>query len=141
MIGAVVPIYNRRDNLALLLTSLERQSYAGFHVVVADDGSTDGSRELVEGRDRWAAWDGRLRWVCCGPNRGTRTDYGHSMALAIGGSLFLASPGRADSDIVGTSLRPPILKCWRPRWTAVSPMAHQPVPERKSGTAQHRAWQ
>ncbi|MGH3621090.1 MAG: glycosyltransferase family 2 protein, partial [Sciscionella sp.] len=50
MIGAVVPVYNRRDNLELLLTSLERQSYTDFHVVVADDGSTDGTRDLIEPR-------------------------------------------------------------------------------------------
>jgi glycosyltransferase involved in cell wall biosynthesis len=82
MIGAVVPTYNRRDNLALLLTSLERQSYAGFHVVVADDGSTDGSRDLVEGRARSAAWGGRLRWVCCGPNQGTRTGRARNIGAA-----------------------------------------------------------
>ncbi|MGH3328950.1 MAG: glycosyltransferase family 2 protein [Streptomycetales bacterium] len=82
MIGAVVPVCNRRDNLDLLLTSLEHQSDTGFHVVVADDGSTDGTRELVEERSRAGVWKGRLRWVGCGPNQGVRTGRARNIGAA-----------------------------------------------------------
>jgi glycosyltransferase involved in cell wall biosynthesis len=82
MIGAVVPVCNRRDNLDLLLTSLEHQSYVDFHVIVADDGSTDGTRKLVEQRGRTKTWDGRLRWVGCGPNRGVRTGRARNIGAA-----------------------------------------------------------
>jgi GT2 family glycosyltransferase len=69
MIGVVVPAYNREDNLALLLASLERQSAASFHVVIADDGSTDGTAELIA-PSRQPTWRQRLARVRCGPNQG-----------------------------------------------------------------------
>lgn len=82
MIGAVVPVYNRRDNLELLLTSLEHQSYLDFPMVVADDGSTDGTRDLVAERARATVWGGRLRWVGCGPNQGARTGRARNIGAA-----------------------------------------------------------
>lgn len=82
MIGAVVPVCNRRGNLKLLLDSLERQSYNDFHIVVADDGSTDGTRELVEQRARTTLWNGRLRWVGCGPDHGVRTGRARNIGAA-----------------------------------------------------------
>jgi len=61
MIGAVVPVHNRRENLLLLLASLARQTYHDFHLIVADDGSTDDTRELVEYQARRHPWQDRLR--------------------------------------------------------------------------------
>lgn len=48
--SVVVPTYNRRDHLERTLRALTRQSLAAdrFEVVVADDGSSDGTRDLVE---------------------------------------------------------------------------------------------
>lgn len=50
-ISVVVPTYNRRDKLHACLTALAEQTYdpARFEVVVVDDGSSDGSTEMVEG--------------------------------------------------------------------------------------------
>ncbi|MGL5825961.1 MAG: glycosyltransferase family 2 protein [Nocardioides sp.] len=82
MIGAVVPVHNRRGNLALLLTSLEQQTNTDFHLVVADDGSTDGTRDLVEARARGPIWCDRLSWVGCGPNQGVRTGRARNIGAA-----------------------------------------------------------
>lgn len=102
VIGAVVPVYNRRDNLELLITSLERQTCTDFRFVVADDGSTDGTREMVERRARARVWDGRLRWVSCGPNLGVRTGRARNIGAASldpGARLLVM----LDSDLI---LRP-----------------------------------
>ena len=82
MIGAVVPVFDRRDNLELLLASLERQTTTGFNLVVADDGSTDGTRQLIEHLSAKLAWRGRLRWVSCGPHQGVRTGRARNIGAA-----------------------------------------------------------
>ncbi len=70
--GVVVPTKDRRQNLEWLLASLGRQTLREFTVVVADDGSSDGTREVVERQASDPFWDGRLRWVGCGPRGGRR---------------------------------------------------------------------
>jgi glycosyltransferase involved in cell wall biosynthesis len=47
-LSVVIPTWNRRDTLARTLAALSEQSAgAPFEVVVADDGSTDGTREFL----------------------------------------------------------------------------------------------
>jgi len=47
MISVIIPIYNRKDNLRLVLAALERQTYKDFEVVVSDDGSTDDPEQVL----------------------------------------------------------------------------------------------
>jgi GT2 family glycosyltransferase len=49
-VSVVVPTYNRREDLWQTLTSLAEQSYGSsqYEVIVADDGSTDGTGEMVQ---------------------------------------------------------------------------------------------
>ena len=50
-ISVVIPTHNREDLLRRCLKTLERQTLdpGAFEVIVADDGSTDGSAEMVDG--------------------------------------------------------------------------------------------
>jgi validoxylamine A glucosyltransferase len=50
LVSVVVPTYNRRELLRRSLSALADQRFPGeqFEVVVADDGSADGTREMVE---------------------------------------------------------------------------------------------
>lgn len=79
-IGIVVPVHERADQLARLLTCLERQTSADFHVVVADDGSGPEVADLVAGRQ--PAWSGRLKRVACGPRAGLRIGRARNIGAA-----------------------------------------------------------
>ncbi|HYE97192.1 MAG TPA: glycosyltransferase, partial [Rubricoccaceae bacterium] len=58
-ISVVVAARNEAENLPALLDALHAQTHAPFEVVVADDGSTDGTAARVEGRARaWALTGG-----------------------------------------------------------------------------------
>ena len=47
MISVVIPLYNKRGCLLKTLDSVLAQSFKDYEVVIVDDGSTDGSLELV----------------------------------------------------------------------------------------------
>ena len=49
MISVVIPLYNKKESIAHTLECVLKQTYQNFEVVVVDDGSTDGSAEIVEG--------------------------------------------------------------------------------------------
>ena len=81
LLGVVIPVYNRAPGLRLTLESLIAQTKKDFTVVVADDGSTDGSREVVEElKSDFGAK--QLNWVSCGPNLGVRTGRARNIGAA-----------------------------------------------------------
>ncbi len=47
-LSLIVPIYNVEDYLPTTLDSIVRQTLSHFEVILVDDGSTDGSREIAE---------------------------------------------------------------------------------------------
>lgn len=47
LISAVIPVFNGERYLAEAITSVLAQSYRSLELIVVDDGSTDGTRELV----------------------------------------------------------------------------------------------
>ena len=62
MISIIIPTYNRKDELEDLLSSLRRQeSTVPFEIIVVDDGSTDGTRELMKSLAE--EWRERLRFL------------------------------------------------------------------------------
>ena len=46
-ISVVIPLYNKQNCIRETLRSVLNQSYTDFEVLVVDDGSTDGSLEVV----------------------------------------------------------------------------------------------
>ena len=48
LVSVVIPTYNRLENVAKILESLERQTHKAIEVVICDDGSTDGTKEFIE---------------------------------------------------------------------------------------------
>jgi glycosyltransferase involved in cell wall biosynthesis len=46
--SAIIPLYNRPDEIDELLESLTHQTYTHFEVVIIEDGSVNDAREIVE---------------------------------------------------------------------------------------------
>lgn len=128
-VSVIVPTLNGAGTLPVLLESLERQDYEGpWEVIVADNGSSDGSRELL------ARWSGRLpglrvvdasgrRGVSHARNAGGRAARGwllafidqddqadpgwlRALAAAAGPSALLA--GRVELE----KLNDPVVRAW-----------------------------
>lgn len=80
-VSVVMPVYNGVDHLAETLDSLQAQSFDDFEVIVVDDGSTDGSWELLES---YATSDPRIRPDRHAENRGHRAASNRAFSLARG---------------------------------------------------------
>lgn len=48
MISIIVPVYNIKDMLIKCLDSLEKQTVEDMEVIIVDDGSTDGSGQIID---------------------------------------------------------------------------------------------
>jgi glycosyltransferase involved in cell wall biosynthesis len=96
-LSLVVPVHNERDALAELLVEMERvcdRIGLAWEIVVVDDGSTDGTAELLE---RHAAERGGVRAIRL------RRNFGKSAALTAGfehsrGGLVVTLDGDGQDD-------------------------------------------
>ncbi len=96
VISVLVPVYNAAPWLAASLASLRRQSEPDFEIIAVDDGSTDGSGDLLE---VIARSEPRLV-VARHPHRGLPTALNEAFALARG-----AYVARHDADDLSHRLR------------------------------------
>jgi glycosyltransferase involved in cell wall biosynthesis len=46
-ISVIIPVLNPGEHFSVLVESIQRQSYANFEIILVDDGSTDGTLELI----------------------------------------------------------------------------------------------
>ncbi len=60
VISVLMSVYNSEIYLAPAINSILRQSYAGFEFIIVDDGSTDGSGELLQ---HYGTRDKRIRVI------------------------------------------------------------------------------
>ena len=60
LVSVIMPAYNAGRHLAESVRSVQAQTYAGWELIVVDDGSTDDTREVVQAL---AEADARVRYV------------------------------------------------------------------------------
>lgn len=82
LVSVIIPVFNAERFLSDALDSVLSQGYANLELIIVDDGSTDGSREIIEctpGKVRY------LRQENCGPaaarNRGIEIAEGDILAF------------------------------------------------------------
>ena len=81
LVSVVIPVYNRRSLVAGTVASVLAQTYPDIEVLVVDDGSTDGSADVLE-----QTFGDRIRVVRLPTNQGRSTARNTGWALA-GGEL------------------------------------------------------
>lgn len=106
-ISVVVPVHNRESLVAQAIDSVLSQSFVDFEVLVVDDGSTDGTSQVVE---RYG--DPRVRLIRLGTNRGSNPARNAGIRAARGSILcFLDSddlylPGKLSATAARFSADP-----------------------------------
>ncbi|WP_161879562.1 glycosyltransferase family 2 protein [Alkalibacterium sp. MB6] len=58
-VSVIIPVYNGEESIFISLDSLLKQTYPNFEVVIIDDGSKDGTREVVE---KFVSMDSRFKY-------------------------------------------------------------------------------
>jgi len=94
--SAIVPVYNPGRYLKTAIDSILRQTVSAFEVLLLNDGSTDGSLEILQG---YAECDPRCR-IYSWPNQGLIKTLNAGAALARGDILI-----RMDADDICRSDR------------------------------------
>jgi glycosyltransferase involved in cell wall biosynthesis len=89
-VSVIVPVYNTRDYLSRCLDSLVSQTLANIEIVAVDDGSSDGSLEILH---RYARGDRRVKVVRHDRNEGLHVARITGVLAASGNYI-----GYVDSD-------------------------------------------
>lgn len=90
LVTVAIPVYNGERYIRQSVESVLAQSYADFELIVTDDGSTDGTLEIVRSIN-----DSRLTVMCDGMHKGLATRLNEQIASAHG-AYFV----RMDADDV-----------------------------------------
>src|SRR3954468_22292724 len=78
-VTVVMATYNRRDYVGDAIESVLRQRYSGFELIIVDDGSGEGTRDVIE---HYARQDDRIRAVHHKENKGLAEACNTGLALA-----------------------------------------------------------
>jgi glycosyltransferase involved in cell wall biosynthesis len=106
-IGIGIATYNRRARLAVTLENVFRNTDAHADIVVADDGSTDGTAALLQ------TLRPRLRAVIAGENRGVAWNKNRLL-------FFLVEVCKSDVVILLEDDTCPLLPDWEQDWIAAA---------------------
>lgn len=83
-VSVIIPIYNTAAYLRRTLDSICSQTLKELEIILIDDGSTDGSRGIIE---EYAKRDARIRWYAQ-PNQGLSVARNRGLLHATGKYIY-----------------------------------------------------
>lgn len=86
LVSIALAVFNGEEYLSQQLDSLCEQTYPNFEIVITDDGSTDGTQDIL---DKYSKLDSRIRWSRNTQKRGMVSNFGEAVSLAKGEIIFL----------------------------------------------------
>lgn len=104
-VSVIIPSYNHRRYLRQCIDSVLEQTYRDFEIIVVDDGSTDGSVEILEG------YGNRIKLICQ-QNRGTQGARNAAIAASSGELIALLDsddawlPHKLERQVEAMAARP-----------------------------------
>ena len=97
MISVIVPVYNTAEYLDECINSIVNQSYQELEIFLVDDGSTDGSSEIL---DKWQERDSRILVIHKPNNTGVSDSRNIAILQAKGEYIsFVDSDDWIDTDM------------------------------------------
>ncbi|MEL6429854.1 MAG: glycosyltransferase family A protein [Planctomycetota bacterium] len=81
LVSIGLPVFNGEAFLDEAIRAVVGQSHEDFELVLADNASTDGTREICE---RWSADDARIRWARTEAHTGAAHNFNRAFKLARG---------------------------------------------------------
>lgn len=98
----VLPTYNRVGKISAAIDSLLDQSCRDFELVIVDDGSTDGTSELIKERYAAELSSGKIRYIAS-EHRGVCAARNAALEIAKGPWIaYLDSDNRIDRDFIAS---------------------------------------
>lgn len=98
LVSVIIPCYNAKNHVAEAIESALGQTHSNCEVIVIDDGSTDGSLDVIK------RFVDRIRWAT-GPNRGGCAARNSGLQLAKGEYIqFLDADDRMNADKIEVQL-------------------------------------
>lgn len=79
MISVIIPTYNRESTILRAIKSVINQTYTNIEILVIDDGSTDGTANIVNGID-----DDRIKYIVLEKNGGSANARNIGVQMAEG---------------------------------------------------------
>ncbi len=107
MLSILMPVYNERERVERAIWEvLDTELPSDFELIVVDDGSTDGTGDILRGRD----WDGRVRLFEHAENQGKGAAVRTALEQAAGdfAAIFDADLEYDAADL--SRLMPPLLE-------------------------------
>lgn len=98
MFSIIVPVYNRENNISNVITSVLKQEYENWELIVVDDGSNDNTKNIIE---KFVNLDCRIRYYYQ-MNAGVSSARNQGLALAEGEYIIFLD---SDNSLRSNALR------------------------------------
>ena len=105
IISVIVPIYNVEEYLEECLESIQNQTYTNIEVIMINDGSTDGSKEICE---RFCLQDNRFKLVTQ-ENQGLSAARNRGVKESVGQYIMFVD----SDDVINTKVIEVLLTCMK----------------------------
>src|SRR6476620_6374719 len=87
LVSVVMPVYNARKFLAKAISSIISQSLANFELIIINDGSTDGSPEII---NSFASTDKRIHVISNPSPLGKAGDAAKELGIKMSKGKYIA---------------------------------------------------